>query len=100
MGRELRRVIPNWEHPTKEVTRYSGGICFSEKTYKPMFDRDYLKDLEEWIEGHRKWEAGEDEYRKEYPEYRYYAQWEGDPPNVEYYRPPWSKEEATWYQGE
>ena len=63
-----------------------------------MFDCDYLKDLEEWIEGHRKWEAGEDEYRKKYPEYRYYAQWEGDPPDVEYYRPPWSKEEATWYQ--
>jgi hypothetical protein len=29
---------------------------------------------------------------------RYYAQWAGNPPDVEYFRPDWKPEEMTWWQ--
>ncbi len=63
-----------------------------------MFNRPYLPEITERIEGHQKWEAGEDPDRVEHPEYRFFAEWHGSPPNVDYYRPDWKEEEMTWFQ--
>jgi len=97
MGREIRRVIPNYEHP--RYTEYN--VPFSSRNrvghFRPVFDMPYLKALNEWLEEHRKWEAGENPNRAQNPEHRYYAQYNGNPPDVDYYRPDWKEEEATWY---
>jgi hypothetical protein len=88
MGREVRRVPPHWEHPKNENGRY-----------QPMYDRDYLTELNEWWENHQLWLKGEHPHQNDDDPSteRFYAEAEGNPPEVEYYRP-FSGEEATWYQ--
>lgn len=79
MGRELRKVPANWEHPKKD-----------DGSYHPMFDRYYLDELNEWLDGHNLWLSGkhpdliEDPSLKE--KYPFYAMWHGDPPDVAYYQ--------------
>lgn len=90
MGRELRRVVANWEHPKKD--------CGS---YQPMFDSSYVEELAKWIENHNLWLSGKHPDQKEYDEAKEckrYAEWAGNAPDYEYYRPEWKKEEMTWYQ--
>ncbi len=65
MGRELRRVPADWEHPVDE-----------KGNYKPMFKGYYLDELNEWLKEHNLWESGEHpdivnqpELKDEYPFY-------------------------------
>lgn len=95
MGREIRRVPPDWEHPvyTADDTRDPDRLG---KT-KPLYDNDYQSVAEEWIshfEAHRRGEPISAWSAK----YAYY--WEYDsPPDKEYYRArKWTEEEATHYQ--
>jgi hypothetical protein len=90
MGREIRRVPPHWEHPVD-----------NDGEYLPMYDEDFETAANEWINNCIQWSNGthEDfiehpEYKKEYP---YFWQWDGNPPDEEYYRPKFT-EEPTWYQ--
>lgn len=96
MGREIRRVVPNWEHPIHK--RYDSFKQKEVEEYQPLYDESYLNALNEWLEGHQKWESGEDDDRRKHPDYRYYADWNGNAPRVEYYRPDWNEEEMTWFQ--
>lgn len=92
MGREIRRVPANWQHPKNE------------NGYIPLFDEYYLDALNKWWEGHNLWLRGEhpdqqerDDGSKE--DYKFYANWDGDPPSVESYRnESWTEEQATCYQ--
>ncbi len=84
MGREIRRVPPNWEHPKDEK-----GV------YKVMFDRSYEAEKQEWIDGLLLWLDGKHEYQPCEGEYWEYC---GNPPDREYYHEPWDESEATWYQ--
>jgi len=89
MGREIRRVPPNWQHPENE------------HGFKPLHDQSYLEALNEWLENHRQWEAGthrdlSDGVSKVV--YPHYAYWGGNAPDVESYRPEWKPGEATWWQ--
>lgn len=100
MGREIRRVPPNWQHPKKEKPNYRTHQM--EQVYQPLFDEPYIKALNEWLEEHLQWEDGthpafaEHGYTKvEYPHYAHYG---GNGPDVEYYRPNWKPEEMTWWQ--
>lgn len=60
MGREVRRVPANWEHP-KEFNSYRGEEC-----YKPLYSGSFTDafqqwldvDLPEWIKGREKWQEG------------------------------------------
>jgi hypothetical protein len=92
MGREIRRVPPNWQHPKSEE--------YPDRD-QAMYDRRFDDAAAEWREGLRKWEAGEDDAREEYKNddgtYQEYWEWHGNPPERAYYRP-WRDEEATWYQ--
>lgn len=90
MGRELRRVIPNWDHPKKYGCE--GG-------FQPMFDDSYIDEINEWIKNHNLWQKGEhpDQIDRS-TECKYFAEWDGNPPDMEYYRPDWNKEDMTWYQ--
>src|SRR6185437_8201919 len=77
MGREVRRVPPNWQHP-----KNANG------DYKPMFNRNYHEEAKEWIEGFNSFQPTE--------HCQYY--WEYDHPPDEEYCVPYTREEATWYQ--
>lgn len=83
MGRDIRRVPPNWEHPQKD----NGD-------YQPLFERNYDDEKKEWLEGLAAWEA------KTHPDYRPdsdWWEWHGNPPDREYCIP-YKAEDATWYQ--
>lgn len=70
LGREVRRVPMDWEQEDS---------CFGEF---------YELALEEWLERKRKWDAGEDPDREKYGKQDMsFPEWDGGPPNPEYYWP-------------
>ena len=84
MGREIRRVPKDWNHPRDEKGKY-----------RPLFDKTYKDAAEEWIDEFMKWA------NNEYPAMKsndiYYWDGEGNPPDEEYYRIPFASE-STHYQ--
>jgi hypothetical protein len=99
MGREIRRVPANWEHPkyTKENARYSDRI----DTYIPMYDEDFETAARKWLDECLAWENGTHPTLTEHPQYKtdypYFWMWDGNPPDKESYRPKFETE-PTWYQ--
>ena len=90
MGREIRRVPPNWEHP--ECTG------FMKTGPQPMRDTEYAPHIEKWMDGYFLWKIGEHQHQKENPDHKgEYWDLVGCPPNPLYFRPKF-KEEPTWYQ--
>lgn len=92
MGREVRMVPPNWEHPKME--RYG------EMRPQPMYDENFDDVFAAWLENFDRARRGElsDLDKECYP--RGLADWlqdEGRPPDPAYYRP-WKNEDATWVQ--
>ena len=83
MGREIRRVPPNWEHPRNEKGDYIS-----------MYDQDFESACKEWKRELVAWENGTHPERETSMEYWEYA---GDPPDRDSYRPKFT-EEPTWYQ--
>ena len=96
MGRELRLVPPNWEHPRKGRNPEYGR----EGDYQPMFDENIDDAMNSWLENFDRIRSGEltDLERKYYPNgLQDWLQDEGMPPDPAYYRP-YTDEEATWFQ--
>jgi hypothetical protein len=95
MGREIRRVPPDWEHPryTKETAPYANRVG----AYKPLFDEDYEAKAEQWMKDFDLWRAGVHP-EQPYDFARYF--WEySSPPDAEFCRERrWTPEEATHYQ--
>ena len=88
MGREIRRVPCEWEHPKNE-----------KGNYQPMFDEDFDTVLDKWVNGYKLWKEGKHEDQIKYPnKTTTYWDWVGNPPNPEYYRPKWKKEEMVCFQ--
>ena len=89
MGREIRRVVPNWMPPRDERGRL-----------QPMYDRDFETAAREWKDGLAEWERGErpEYYSGDASDDMEFWEYEGDPPDREYYRPKWGADEATWFQ--
>jgi hypothetical protein len=87
MGREIRRVPAGWEHP-----RNGRGH------YIPLFDESYGDALRDYESRRTEWDNGEGErVAKEY-DCHSFEDWEGSPPDRDYYREEWTDEEATHYQ--
>lgn len=89
MGREIRNVIPGWEHPRDERTG----------EFIPLYDNDYETEAQEWIKNFVAWEIEhtDPDYVK-HPEYHYWD-WDGGPPDPQSYRKEkWTPEQATWVQ--
>lgn len=90
MGREVRRVPPNWDHPKREGAHAD--------RLQPMFNETFASAAAEWKANFAAWERGErpkhfsDESRN-----LEYWEWENGPPDRAYYRP-WQDDEATWFQ--
>lgn len=91
MGREIRMVPPNWEHP--KVIRRDGR-----EGYQPMRNQRFEDAAKEWKEEFMAWERGErPDYCDEESARLEFWEWNGEPPDREYYQT-WNPEDATWYQ--
>lgn len=87
MGREIRRVPPNWQHPKHEAYRpYAKGGPIVEE-YKPLLNETYASAKDEWERGLVESGLSEEEYLDDC----------GGPPEAEDYVP-YTREQATWYQ--
>lgn len=88
MSRKIRKVPENWEHPKND----NGN-------YQPMYDKDYLTAITEWINDHNLWLKGEHPDQKDggRSNYKYFAEWDGNAPEIAYYRP-YKDDECTHYQ--
>lgn len=87
MGREVRRVPANWQHPKNERGQYV-----------PLLDEDYGTAARQWLDDAIAWDNGTHAdaaaHKAEYP---FFWQWESDPPDSESYRPAYVGE-PTHYQ--
>jgi hypothetical protein len=88
MGREIRRVPANWEHPKNDK-----GF------YEPLFNQTWEEAFAEWLEGKREWDNDPKLRAEAKEEYgcTTFAQWNGNPPQYEWYRPAFETE-PTHYQ--
>jgi hypothetical protein len=93
MGREIRRVPANWQHPKKQMPDYRTSRMVEQ--YQPLFDEPFAPRMREWYAGWDAWERGE---RPKGAISENYFDWDGGPPDPEYYRPDWKEEEMTWFQ--
>lgn len=84
MGREIRMVVPNWEHPKNEKGEYES-----------MYDEDFPTAVKEWKKGYELWEKKEGEYSDIWKGDEYW-EYEGTP-DRERYRPVFA-EKPTWFQ--
>lgn len=89
MGREVRRVPPNWEHPKSETRP---------DVFQPMLDEPYASAAQTWERDCILWSRGEhpDQVKDDVPDF--FWEREGQPPTEAYYRPHWPKGSATWFQ--
>jgi len=98
MGREIRMVPPNWEHPKKSTLRFENGAYQYVDSDQSMYDTRYEDACKDWTDEYNKWTSGDfPDYADEDDRKMPYWDWAGMPPDKEYYRP-WKDEEATWYQ--
>lgn len=94
MGREVRMVPADWQHPKKQVPDHRAGRMV--ERYQPMFDRPFAPAMREWIAEWEAWERGERPAHCEGEERDMpYWEWAGGPPDPEYYRPDWPAEQRT-----
>lgn len=90
MGREIRRVPPNWQHPRDDRGRYR-------PLYNGTFDaaaRQWLDEAKAWDDGTHETIAEDPSYREKYP---YFWEYGGNPPEADCYRPDFG-DTATAYQ--
>jgi hypothetical protein len=97
MGRELRRVPPNWQHPKNPCNHFCKPNCNGEH-YQPMDNETFESAAKNWKEKFLSWEQGKrpDYCDEEHTKLEYW-EWVSNPPDRKYYRP-YKDEEATWYQ--
>lgn len=96
MGREIRRVPPNWQHPKKEQLRLVNGRYGYVEDYQPLYKRDFAEAMEEWYSEWKKWEAGERD--PDAPASMRYHEWDCGPPDPDYYQHGIKPEDCTWFQ--
>lgn len=84
MGREVRKVPENWEHPKNE-----------KGDYQSCFDETYEDAADEWLTQFYEWEAGRDPNREEY-DTRYFWDWKS-PPDEDSCRPKFESD-PIWFQ--
>lgn len=93
MGREVRRVPADWQHPKISKPNFRTG--FMEESYQPMYDRSFADAMIEWYAAWQAWESGVRPEGSE--ECANFWNWDGGPPDPLYYMPQWSAEQRTHY---
>lgn len=96
MGREVRRVPPDWKHPKNK----SGYIA--------LLGSDYEDELQNWELHKSKWDEGlREDFTKDHPAWKprdedelkmTFEGWNGKRPERSDYMPSWSESEKTHYQ--
>jgi hypothetical protein len=94
MGREIRRVPPNWDHP--RGIRRNGR-----EDFVPMHDQTWEAAAEEWLADFDRIRRGDLSKWEKYD--RGVVDWAAenpapDPNSEDVLYRPWSDEEATWFQ--
>lgn len=92
MGREVRRVPKDWQHPKNE-----------DGHYVPLFGSGFAVRDAEWQEGYEKWQQGlvrdyaTNGWKPKPAEYgsARFSDYDGDRPNPDDYMPKWPAEQAT-----
>ena len=91
MGREVRKVPPDWKHPRNEQNEQGNFI--------PLFDgSDFEERTDKWVREGLQWIAGihEDQRPDDERTWRAWTEYNGGPtPNPDDYMPSWSSDEAT-----
>jgi hypothetical protein len=89
MGREVRKVPADWQHPKDKHTG----------SYKPLYEgKKFAERLREWNEENAKWSNGEfPTYASEENKKLTYSEWAGDQPKSCDYMPEWPDSECTHY---
>lgn len=85
MGREVRRVPPNWDHP-KRGDRYI-----------PLWPRRYIEERDEWLRELKEFFAGVHEDQSYYPGLDEYLTDHPIPRRADY-MPDWPEQVCTHYQ--
>lgn len=95
MGTEIRRVPPDWKHPTyrdqgRHNPHYWQGRRESDDKYAPLYDRVFEYEMDNWYRGWKEWDA--DEHGHPY--------WEESniPDPLTHRHVIWTEEEASAYQ--
>lgn len=94
MGREVRRVPADWQHPK----HWTQGLRGMEERYKPLLPGErYQSMVDEWDEECAKWKAGWRPDHCDSAEHRAmtYEQWAGQRPHRDDYMPDWPAEQRT-----
>lgn len=88
MGREIRKVPANWQHPKNDIGRYT-----------PLFDQNLEEAVEEWNKGRDLWDKGmhEAQTREKPTSCESYEEWAGSEPTAEAYRQ-YEDEDCIWFQ--
>ena len=94
MGREVRRVPADWVHPSKEKNIHGFPHQDSKVVYQPMYDDSYANAAKTWNAEVLAWESLSQSNAHDGE----FWEWNGDPPDEEYYRPDWPEETRTHYQ--
>lgn len=101
MGREIRRVPPDWKHPIRECPHYpkctqpykNNGRCF-----QPLHDQSFVSAAAEWKKEYSDWENGKHPSKSDFQNCEFW-EYHGDPPDRAYYRDrDWTEEEASCFQ--
>lgn len=90
MGRELRRVPPDWNHPVDD----DGDPI-------PLYPTSYAVAARRWMDEAILWDRGEHPDQADDPDLRdqyFYWEWADNPPDKEQHMPEWPAGEATSYQ--
>lgn len=98
MGRELRKVPAEWQHPKDENGNYI-----------PLLGRSFSEDLAEWHQEELMWAKGfrkgfkmlgEKEWIKKEPKHKNisFVDWKGEKPQKEWYMPQWKEKSKTCMQ--
>lgn len=94
MGREIRRVTPDWEHPISELCGHNKK-CYP-RCFQPLFDKDYRTAATEWMASYETWRS--EGCQPDGYDGIFFWEWEA-PPDPEHYRIRcWTPEEATHFQ--
>ena len=95
MGREVRRVPADWQHPKQQVLDWRTGQMVEQ--YKPLYSgEEYQSRVDEWDEECAKWKAGwRPDYCADEDRTLTYEQYNEQRPHRNDYMPDWPDEQKT-----
>lgn len=94
MGREIRRVPPNWQHPKQ--TKFDWRLGREIEFFQPLYKRNFAEAMDEWYAEWKKWESGDRDPNA--PAGMQYHEWDSGPPDPYYYQHGIKAEDCTWFQ--